>query len=501
MNRSFHIRRTTAVLTLVIAALVGALATSVSLTHRAPVTMGTALASTGSDQVPFTTFAPIVKHAMPAVVNISSSKMVKTSGQQTPGLFDDPFFRQFFGGRMPRQEQPRSERAQSLGSGVIVSPDGYILTNNHVVEGATDVKVSFSDKREFPAKIIGTDKYTDVAVIKIDQKSLPTLPLATTSAQVGDVTLAIGNPFGLGQTVTMGIVSATGRTGLGIERYEDFIQTDTAINPGNSGGALINTRGELVGINTAILAGNGGGNQGVGFAIPVNLARNIMDQLLKNGKVTRGYIGVTLQAVDPDLARGFGLPENTRGVAVTTVSPNSPGSKAGLQPGDVITAVNGQPVEEVGALQLQIAGIAPGSSVHLKVYRNGSYRDVNVTLAEYPSNLLAGKDEDDNQPSMPSGGEKGALKGVSVQAITPDIQQQLRLPANAKGVVVTDVDEASQAAAEGLRPGDVIQQVNHKPVNSVSDFNNAVKQSNGSGATLLLVVRNGVSNFVAVPNK
>jgi serine protease Do len=502
MNQSFHIRRTTAILTLVIACLVGALVATITYTRSTPITVATAHAATVADQVPLGSFAPVVKEAAPAVVNISSSKMVKTSGNGMNGMFDDPLFRQFFGGRMPQQQRPRSERAESLGSGVIVSPDGYILTNNHVVEGATDVKVSFSDKREFPAKIIGTDKYTDVAVIKIDQKNLPTLAFATGTAQVGDVALAIGNPFGLGQTVTMGIVSATGRTGLGIESYEDFIQTDAAINPGNSGGALINTRGQLIGINTAILAGNGGGNQGVGFAIPVNLARNIMDQLEKTGKVSRGYIGVTLQAVDPELAHSFGLSDNTRGIAITSVEPNSPGSKAGLQTGDVITAVNGQQVDEPGTLRVQIAGMAPGSTVHLKVFRSGNYKDVAVTLAEYPKNLLAGNDQEENgnQGGPGDQGEKGALKGVSVQALNSNLRQQLQLPGDAKGVVVTDVDDSSQAAIQGLKQGDLIVQVNGRPVTSVSDFNSAVTAGHG-GQTLLLVQRGQVRQFVAVPNK
>ena len=479
MNNSFHIRRTTALLILVMAVLVGALVATISYTHNPPVTLGTAHAASVSEQVPFGSFAPLVKRAAPAVVNISSSKMVKTSGQ-TNGMFDDPFFRQFFGGRMPRQQQPREERASSLGSGVIVSPDGYILTNNHVVDGATDIKVAFSDKREFPAKIIGTDKYTDLAVVKIEQHNLPVLALSNTKPQVGDIALAIGDPFGLGQTVTMGIVSATGRTGLNIEQYEDFIQTDAAINPGNSGGALINSSGDLIGINTAILAGNGGGNQGVGFAIPVTMAKNIMDQLLKTGKVTRGYIGVSLQAVDPDLAKSFGLGENMRGIAITSVEPNSPGDKAGLQQGDVITQVNGVTVDEPGSLRVQVAGMAPGTPVHLKVFRSGNYKDVTVTLAEYPKSLLAGNnpDDDNNQPGLNSG-EKGALKGVSVQALTSDVRQQLNLPAGAKGVVITDVDENSQAAQEGLKPGDLIQQVNHKPVTSVAEFNAAVKQGDG----------------------
>src|ERR1700681_703175 len=300
-----HIRTSTVVLLVVIAALAGALFVAAG-SHRVPVFIDTAHAA-ATDQGPLTSFAPVVKHAMPAVVNISSSKVVKA--QQVPrGMFDDPMFRQFFGGRMPEMQQPKSQRETSLGSGVLVSPDGYILTNNHVVEGATQVKVSFNDQREFPAKVVGTDKPTDIAILKIDQKNLPVLPLSDSSrAQVGDVVLAVGNPFGLGQTVTMGIVSATGRSlGGRIEQYEDFIQTDASINPGNSGGALINTRGELVGINTAILAGDSGGNQGIGFAIPVNLARNVMDQILKHGKVSRGLFGILPQETTPDLAAPFG---------------------------------------------------------------------------------------------------------------------------------------------------------------------------------------------------
>jgi Do/DeqQ family serine protease len=502
MSSSFHVRRTTAILTVAIAVLIGALVATVGLTRQAPITVQTAHAAALAEQIPFGSFAPVVKHTAPAVVNISSSKLVKTSNEM-PGFFEDPFFRQFFGGRMPRQQQPRSERATSLGSGVIVSPDGYILTNNHVIEGATDVKVSFSDKREFSAKVIGGDKPADIAVLKIDQKNLPTLAWAGSAPQVGDLALAIGNPFGLGQTVTMGIVSATGRSlGGQIEMYEDFIQTDAAINPGNSGGALINSKGELIGINTAILAGNGGGNQGVGFAIPVTLARNIMDQIVKTGKVRRGYIGVTLQGLDPELAKTFGLGNNLHGIAITTVAPDSPGAKAGLQSGDVITAVNGSPVDDPGALRVQVAGMSPGSTIHLKVFRNGSTRDMAVTLGEYPSKLLAGNQDDQgNQPGLNGSGEKGAMKGVSVQTLTPELRQQLEINGNFKGVVVTEVDPESQAAQAGLMQGDVITQVNRKPVNDVGAFNDAVRQGNGSDATLLLVRRGQGSLFLAIPNK
>ncbi len=478
----------------VIAMLVGALAVTLT-THRVP---GVQVARAAAiEQSGFSSFSPVVKRAMPAVVNISSSKVVRQ--QQMPrGMFDDPFFRQFFGDRMPQMQQPRSQRETSLGSGVVVSPDGYILTNNHVVDGATDVKVAFFDKHEYPAKIVGTDKYTDVAVLKIDRSGLTTLPFADSAhAQVGDVVLAIGNPFGLGQTVTMGIISATGRAGLGIERYEDFIQTDAAINRGNSGGALIDARGELVGINTAILSGSTGGNEGIGFAIPANLARSMMDQILKKGKVTRGYMGILPQELTPDIAKAFGMP-NGRGVAVAEVVPSGPAANAGLKTGDVITAVNGNPVDDVNAFRLQVAAFAPGTTIHLKIARSGQNLDVPVTLTEY--NMEAA--ENTGGPgNLPSGGEKGAMRGVSVQALTGDLRRQLQLPEGTTGVIITDLDEDSAAAAAGLESGDVIVQVNHKAVNTVAEFNSAVKAGSSKESTLLLVKRGQATQFVVVQNK
>ncbi len=496
MNHSFHLRRTTAILVLVIAALIGGLVATVSSTHKTPIQVTAAQAASAAEQAPFGTFAPMVKQVMPAVVNISSTRTVKTQRGAPGGMFEDPLFQRFFGGRMP--QMPRERRSQSLGSGVIVSADGYILTNNHVVEDASQVKVSFSDKREFTAKVIGTDKDTDVAVIKIDQQNLPVLPLSDSShTQVGDVVLAIGNPFGIGQTVTMGIVSATGRSmGGNIERFEDFIQTDASINPGNSGGALVNTRGELVGINTAILAGETGGNQGIGFAIPVNLARNVMDQIRKSGKVTRGFIGIAPQELTPDMARAFGKAD-LRGVAIASVEPNTPAAKSGLQVGDVITAVNNQPVSDVNAFRLQVAGMAPGSNVNLKVFRSGAYKDVALMLAELKSQTAANGDAG---PNMPGGGEKGAMQGVSVQALNSDLRQQLQIPEGTTGVIITDLDEDSPAAQAGLRQGDVIEQVNRKPVTTVQQFNAAVKQGTGD-TTLLLVKRGQVAKFVVIPNK
>src|SRR5580700_2595139 len=253
-------------------------------------------------------FASILKPALPAVVNISSSKVVKPKSESGP--FNDPFFRQFFGDQFGQQMRPRPEREQSLGSGVIVTPDGTIITNNHVIDGASDIKVFLSDNREFQAKLVGADPKTDVAVLRIDATGLPTLPLGdSTKLQVGDLVLAIGDPFGIGRTATMGIVSATGRGNLGIDGYEDLIQTDASINPGNSGGALIDLHGDLIGINTAIISGEGGGNQGIGFAIPVNMAHNVMDQIVEHGKVIRGYLGAAVQAVDSDMGKAFGLSE------------------------------------------------------------------------------------------------------------------------------------------------------------------------------------------------
>ncbi|HXA63809.1 MAG TPA: DegQ family serine endoprotease [Bryobacteraceae bacterium] len=491
-----HIRTSTVVLIAVIAMLVGALGVTIH-SRNVPMFIDTAHAAS-VESGPLVSFAPMVKKAMPAVVNISSSKVVKEQGGSGNGMFDDPFFRQFFGGRMPQQQQPRSQRETSLGSGVVVSPDGYILTNNHVVEGATDVKVSFANKEEYPAKVVGADKYSDVAVLKIDKRGLTTLPFADSAhAEVGDVVLAIGEPFGLGQTVTMGIISAKGRGGLGIERFEDFIQTDAAINRGNSGGALIDTKGELVGINTAILSGETGGNQGIGFAIPANMARNIMDQILKKGKVSRGYMGILPQELTPDMAKAFGM--TGHGVAVAEVTANSPALKAGMKVGDVITAINGSPVEDVNSFRLAVAGFAPGTTVHLKVARNGQNLDIPVTLGEY--NLDAegnGKGQDNN---LPGTGEKGALRGVSVQGLNSDLRQQLQLPEGTNGVVITDVDSDSPAAAAGLEQGDVIVQVNHKPANTVADFNSAVRAGASKDSTLLLVKRGAGTRFVVVPNK
>jgi len=335
------------------------------------------------------TFAPVVKAVLPAVVNISSTKVIRTS--ELPQ--DNPFGDLFPGFRMP----DRPMRQQGEGSGVIVSADGYIVTNNHVVDGATELTVSMADKREMKARVIGTDAKTDIALIKVDARDLPHVVLGDSSkVEVGDIALAMGNPFGLGQTVTMGIISATGRGGLGIEDYEDFIQTDASINPGNSGGALVNTRGELIGINTAILS-RSGGNQGVGFAVPVDLVRHVMTQLKENGAVTRARLGVYYQELTPKLASALGV-QASKGAVVTEIVPNGPASKSGLRKDDVITALNGQAIDG-RSLRNAVGSMMPGSTINLKVLRGSSERNYSVTLDRMP--------DDTERADSPRRGRRG----------------------------------------------------------------------------------------------
>jgi serine protease Do len=432
-------------------------------------------------------FAAVVKNVLPAVVNISSSRLVKPQPNQLNPFFSDPFFRQFFGGQMP---QARPQREEALGSGILVTHDGYILTNNHVVAKGTDIKVFLPNKQEYPAKVVGTDPKTDVAVLKIQGDNLPTVTFGDSSKiQVGDYALAIGDPFGIGETVTMGIISATARSQLGIENYEDFIQTDAAINPGNSGGALVNARGEVIGINTAILSGGSGGNQGIGFAIPINLARYIMDQILKYGKVTRGWMGVGIQDVSAPVAKTYGVPAN-QGAIISDVAPNSPAAKAGLRRGDVITQLDGQPVTGANDLKLKVGEMKPGSAAHFKILRDGKPQDVTVTLGEEPKTGQQAQ-------AAPGGQQPGMMQGVEVQDLTPDILQQLGLPAGTKGVVVVQVAPGSPAEEAGLQRGDVIEQVNRHPVNSVSQFEREARMA-GNQAVVLLVNRGGITQFVVV---
>jgi serine protease Do len=435
-------------------------------------------------------YANVVKRVVPAVVNISSSRVIKPDANATRGMQGvDPFFRQFFGEDMFRNVVPQARREKSLGSGVIVSPEGYILTNNHVIDHATEVSVTLYDKREMKARVIGTDPRTDIAVLKIDGSNFPTLVLGDSSkVQVGDFVLAIGDPFGVGQTVTSGIVSAKGRGGLGIEEVEDFIQTDAPINPGNSGGALVDDEGHLIAINTAILSGNSGGNQGIGFAIPVNMARHDMDEILKNGKVERGYLGILPQDVTPAIAKAFNTTALT-GALVGDVTAGSPAAKAGLQKGDIILEVNGETMADANQLRLMIGQLTPNDTAKLKVMRNGKPMDIAVKLGSFPST------EERASASTPE--SNSVLDGVTVDNLTPDTAQQLKLSPGTKGVVVEQVSPASRAAEAGLQQGDVIQEVNHHAVTNVNDFKQAVSAGKGS-EVLLLVNRGGMTMFVAV---
>ena len=439
------------------------------------------VATISSAPTPTAGYRDIVKRVAPAVVDVAVTKVIKASAEG-PEMEQ---FRRFFAPN--GQMQPRDRRAQGAGSGVIVNKDGYVLTNNHVVEGATEVKVRLSDKREFKATVVGHDEKSDIAVLRIEAGELPFMKFADSSkVEVGDTVLAIGNPFGVGQTVTMGIVSATGRGGLGIEDYEDFLQTDAAINKGNSGGALVNTNGDLVGINTAILSGSGA-NNGVAFAIPSNMALGVMEQLVKNGKVTRAQLGITVQAVSPAIAKSFGL-KDSRGALVGGVSPNSPAAEAGLKPGDVILSLNGQPVSDNNQLRNRISMAGPGSKVEMEVWRDGASRQFTAKLSELSAKAGRVNGEE--------GDGKEAADGIVVEELTPDLARKLELPAKTEGVLVRNVDPDSAAGRVGLQAGDVIVQVNRKGVASAAAFKRALK--NAGADAVLLVNRGGNTFFVTL---
>jgi serine protease Do len=503
MNSSeLHIRRWVATL-VVLAAVAGGILLAIGVRNwssdsvygagKIPVTV-----SRNNSPVPLGTFAngfaAVLKPVLPAVVNVHSSKVVKPRSNQMMPFFNDPFFQQFFGNQFGQGAQPQPEREQSLGSGVILTSDGTIITNNHVVDGATDIKVSLADKREFTAKVIGTDQPSDIAVLKINATGLPTLPIGDSSKlQVGDVVLAIGDPFGIGETATMGIVSAKGRGGhLGIETYEDFIQTDAAINPGNSGGALIDLHGNLVGINTAIATGGGGGgNVGIGFAIPIDMAHKVMNQIVEHGKVVRGYLGLLPQDVSASLAKQFGLSQ-ANGALVASVEPNTPASRAGLKQGDIVLKVNGQTVDSANDLRLLISQSQPGASVNLTIWRANKTQDVKVTLAELP--------QQNAQSGTSEGNGSGTMQGVQVQTVTPDMTQDLGIPNDTHGVVVTSVDPSSAAAAAGLDRGIVIQEINHKPVRNAQEYHEAMSAADNHAVLLLVMIPNsdGQQRYVVV---
>ena len=431
-------------------------------------------------------FASVAKEVSPAVVFIKVEKTV-TGTPLVP--FNNDFFRRFFGEPMPGQPQsPRQQKrmVQGQGSGFIISPDGYILTNNHVVGEADKVRAKLMDGREFTAKVIGTDPPTDVAVIKIDAKNLPVLPLGDSDAvEVGEWVLALGNPFGLSHTLTAGIVSAKGRSHVGISDYEDFIQTDAAINPGNSGGPLVNLEGKVVGINTAIYS-QSGGYMGIGFAIPVNMARDIYTQLVKKGNVTRGYLGIMIQDLTPEIAKSFGLKE-TNGVLVSDVMPDTPAEKAGLKQGDVIVKLNGEQVNEVVPFRNKVALIAPGTQAVIAVIRDGRQVSLPVKIEKMPVSDQAAS----SRPGIP---DTLDTLGLSVVALTRDLAERHGFKGE-KGILVTAVEPGSAAATAGIGPGMLIQEVNRARVDDIGEFKKAVS---GKKSVLLLVRDRGGARYVTV---
>jgi Do/DeqQ family serine protease len=449
-------------------------------------------------------FSAIAKSVTPAVVTVN----VKSRARQQTPFFLDPF-RDFFDrpdqpnqddeGTPRRRSTPRTPQSQGplrpsgVGSGVIVSPEGYILTNNHVVEGAEKVEVELNDRRTFTAKVIGVDSPSDIAVIKIDASNLPTIPFGDSEkVEVGDLVLAVGNPLGIGQTVTMGIISAKGRQSPSRDNstYEDFLQTDAAINRGNSGGALVNLRGELIGIPSQILSQTGG-NIGIGFAIPTKMARNVMDQLIRGGKVRRGLLGVNIEPIDPELAKQFGY-QGVEGAFVQDVPKGKPADLAGVKPGDIITEYNGQRIKDRDQLRNLVSATAPGTTVKFKIWREGSERELSAKLAEVDlaGTQSARPSEDNSNPGA------GVLSGLRVDNITPEIAQRLNLDPSVRGVIITEVDPDSNAA-ENLRRGDIIESVNRQSITNVNEFNSAMQKADKK-LVLLRVHRNGVSRFVMV---
>lgn len=435
--------------------------------------------------VPVSSYADVVARSAPAVVTIRSERRVRAPRQH-------PFFHDFFGipfGSAP--PMPREQIQRGLGSGVIVTSDGYILTNHHVVDGAEEIKVELSNKQAFDAKVVGSDPPSDLAVLKIDSSDLLVLsPGDSDQVRVGDVVLALGNPLGIGQTVTAGIISAKGRsTGLSDGSFEDFLQTDAPINQGNSGGALVNTNGELVGINSQIISPTGG-NIGIGFAIPSNMARSVMDQLIKSGTVRRGQLGVTIQPVTSDIAASLGLTV-PRGVLVNSVRQDSAADRAGVRQGDVLVAFNGEPVEDGNSLRNRIATSAPGTEVTLTVLREGKEQQLRATLDDAPS------DQGASGPQSREGDVVGGRLGLTVQPMTPDIASQLGIDRNTQGLVVTRVDPASPAAESGIQQGDVITEANRQAVRSAENLRSVIEQGNDR-PVLLLINRGGQTIYVAV---
>jgi Do/DeqQ family serine protease len=444
------------------------------------------------DVAPQNSYADVVAKAAPAVITIRADRRVRQA-QQFP-FMDDPFFRGLFGNR--GQQQPQERLQQALGSGVVVSADGYILTNHHVVDGAENIKVDMNDGRTVEAKLIGSDPPSDLALLKVNASGLTFMtPGDSDKVRVGDVALAIGNPLGIGQTVTMGIISAKGRStaGPGSGNFEDFLQTDAPINHGNSGGALINTIGELIGINSQIVPGQEGGNIGIGFAIPSNMAKSVMDQLVKSGNVRRGQLGISVTRVTSDLASSLGMPE-AKGVIVNSVRAGSAAEKAGLRQGDVITTLNETAVSDTNAFRNRIASNGPGSTITLTVLRDNREQKINATLDEFTEQTARAENQGESGPNSRAGGGK---LGISVAPLTPEIAQELQLKAGTTGVVVESVDPAGPAIEAGIQRGDVIQEVNRQAVKSPDDLRAAIEK-NGTKPALLLINSRGDTRFAAV---
>jgi len=442
-------------------------------------------------------FAEIAKEASPAVVSIRVEKTMESVPGFSFGDGDgqDPMedlFNRFFRDRMPqghptpKSKPQRRPRAQGLGSGFVISPDGYILTNNHVVKDADKVKVQLTNGKEYTAKVIGADAPTDVAVIKVDANNLPTLKLGDSDElQVGEWVIAIGNPFGLTSTLTVGVVSAKGRSGLNIEDYEDFIQTDAAINMGNSGGPLLNVDSKVIGINTAIVSPSGG-SLGIGFAIPINMVKTIYKQLIDKGSVTRGYLGIIIQQLTPELAKSFNL-EIHKGILISEVATDSPAEKAGLKSGDVITELNDELAEDVGRFRSHVAALEPGTKADLVIYRDGKEKTVAVEIGKLPSDAKIGLAESESDTNI----------GLQVQDLTAELAKRFGYESD-KGVVVTEVEPGSPAAEEGVEPGMLIMQVERQPVTNVEEFQAAIKKLKSKNSVLLLVKQGKYSRFVAI---
>jgi serine protease Do/serine protease DegQ len=433
-----------------------------------------ALPAVDSQENELPSLAPMLERVMPAVVNISTLSRIPV--QNNP-LLSDPFFRRFF--NLP--DRPQERQAQSLGSGVIIdAAQGYVLTNNHVIDKSTEIRVTLMDGRQLTATVIGTDPEADIAVIQIPAERLSALRLADSSRlRVGDFVVAIGNPFGLGQTVTSGIISALGRSGLGIEGFEDFIQTDASINPGNSGGALVNLRGELVGVNTAIIA-PGGGNVGIGFAIPANMAAQIMSQLVEFGEVRRGQLGLSAQDLTPELAQAFGVHDLNQGVVVVQVGDNTPAARAGIRSGDIIVKVNGRDIRSRSELRTAIGLLRVGEKIRLDILRDGKQQTVTAEIAEPTLEQLAG---DMLNPRL-----SGAVFG--------EIDESSPLYGRIAGVIVAEVTTGSPAQRGGLRPGDVVVAANRRPVASLGDLRQVIVP--GDNRILLNIQRGQMALFIAL---